>query len=76
MLVRIRTTNDVNGNPRRAWVRLDDDGRPAEWFEEGYSGSHAVPAEYRGSLARTMLEVNVAPAEYRKLRKLVGELAR
>lgn len=71
ILVRIRTTNDRNGHPRRAWVRLSSDGRPVEWIDEGYSGYEAIPQEYRGALLRGMLEVNVTPSEYKKTRQLV-----
>lgn len=72
-LIRLRTKDDTNGNPRRAWVRLDDLGRPLDWFEEGYSGGSAVPPEFRESLAVSILEINVTPAEFRKLRRLVEE---
>ena len=60
---RIRTTNDVNGNPRRLWIGYDDEGRVIAAADEGYSGRPWYDAI-------DLLDVNVTPAEYRRLSKL------
>jgi len=70
-LIRIKTKQDASGNPRRAWVRLDDLGRPLDWYEEGYDGGCAVPRDFRESLDVSILEINVTPSEYRSLRKQI-----
>ncbi len=42
----IKTTNDVNGNPRRGWHIINPEGymyRECEWWvEEGYAGCNAL----------------------------------
>ena len=53
--------NDANGNPRRAWFLLNDFGSCTEIFEEGYSGTKAVPAKYRDAqLAAPRINVTVS----------------
>jgi hypothetical protein len=42
MLVKIATTNDTNGNPRRGWLRLTAGGQVLGWIEEGYLGRGAI----------------------------------
>ncbi len=42
MLVRIATTNDASGNPRRGWLRLTAGGQVIGWTEEGYLGRGAI----------------------------------
>ena len=39
--------NDFNGNPRRCFVLIDDDGTPKAVWDEGYYGSDAVPGIWR-----------------------------
>lgn len=54
--------NDRNGNPRRAFVVLFDDGVHA-YFDEGYAGAAALPADYRPCVSWT---VNVSAGELRR----------
>lgn len=68
-MIRLRTTHDTNGNPRRLFVAF----RPLESgttelvgvWDEGYSGTGAVPAQYR-SLAAMAPYIEVTPTEYRR----------
>lgn len=46
-LIHLCATNDTEGNPRRAWILLDEHGIAVDCFDEGYSGSAAVPAELK-----------------------------
>lgn len=67
MLIRIKTTNDSSGNPRRGWLRVDLGGSARSWIEEGYEGEGAISA-YKGE-AETF-PIIVTPKEYKRLRKL------
>ena len=42
MLIKIATTNDASGNPRRGWLRLTAGGQVIGWIEEGYLGRGAI----------------------------------
>lgn len=71
MILRIRTKNDTNGNPRRAWVRLDPNtGSAIAWYDEGYEGSRAVPEDIRHHIAGA-LDIVVAPSGFNALRKTI-----
>jgi len=39
--------NDINGNPRRVYALIDEDGCYLAAWDEGYLGHHAVPGEWR-----------------------------
>lgn len=65
MLVKIATTNDVNGNPRRGWLRLTAAGQLLGWIEEGYEGRGAIDGYDDGESPT----IYVAPKEYKRLRK-------
>ena len=67
MLIRIKTTNDTNGNPRGGWLRIDASGCARSWIEEGYEGEGAISA-YKGE-AETFAII-VTPKEYKRLRKM------
>lgn len=60
--------NDVNGNPRRVYVLVDDGDNIAAW-DEGYLGSDAVPGVFRDA-AYNAERVNCSATMYRKLCKL------
>ncbi len=36
MLIKVNAQNDVNGNPRRRWIHLSDEGRFLGFYDEGY----------------------------------------
>lgn len=40
--IRVKATNDTNGNPRRGWLIVDDAGDTIEFVDEGLPG-------YRGA---------------------------
>lgn len=53
--------NDTNGNPRRVFVTIDDDGLITGRYDEGYLGSSAVPQPYQKVPRHT---IAVSGAEY------------
>ena len=68
MIIFIKSTNDINGNPRRAWIELDENGAKKNVFEEGYTGYKAVPERIREQ-AKRCLEIRVSIKEYKELTK-------
>ena len=60
--------NDVNGNPRRVFVLVNDNEDNCILWDEGYSGHHAVPPMYR-QLACESERVTVSARKYMKLLK-------
>jgi hypothetical protein len=66
MLIRIKTKNDINGNPRRGWLRTTSAGQVLGWIEEGYEGGAAI----RGYDDGESVAIIVTPSEYKRLRKL------
>jgi hypothetical protein len=65
MILHYCAKNDVNGNPQRAYVLIDEDGPIAVW-NEGYCGSDAVPGDFR-SMARNAERQEIGVREYKKL---------
>lgn len=68
MIIFIKSTNDVNGNPRRAWIELDENGAKKNVFEIGYMGFNAVPERIREQ-AKRCIEIRVSIKEYKELTK-------
>lgn len=66
MLIRIATTNDTNGNPRRGWLSVTAAGQPLRWIEEGYLGTGAIAGIDDGET----MTIHVQPAEYKRLRNM------
>lgn len=66
MLIRIATTNDTSGNPRRGWLSVTAAGQPLRWIEEGYQGSAAIAGIDDGET----MTIHVKPAEYKRLRAM------
>ena len=60
--------NDRNGNPQRAWVYLDDAGIACDYFNEGYSGTAAVPEHLR-QWQLVAPRINVSAKELRSWEK-------
>lgn len=50
MLIKIATTNDTNGNPRRGWLRTNASGAVMGWIEEGYQGRGAIEGYDEGKV--------------------------
>jgi len=64
------TTNDRNGNPRRAYAFWSDDASYREVFFEGYKGFSGVAEQVypsRRDLMRGALRVNVSVKEWKRL---------
>ena len=68
MIIFIKTTNDNDGNPRKAWIELDDNGRKKNVFKEGYMGFNAVPERIREQ-AKRCIEIRVSIKGYQELTK-------
>tara|TARA_R100000152_G_C6756515_1_gene180287 strand:+ start:872 stop:1078 length:207 start_codon:yes stop_codon:yes gene_type:complete len=68
MIIFIKSTNDVNGNPRRAWIELDENGIKKNVFNEGYMGYNAVPKRIREQ-AKSCIQIRVSIKEYKELIK-------
>lgn len=69
-MIYLAAPNDANGNPRRAWFLLNDFGRATEVFEEGYSGSNAVPDKFTNARLAAP-RINVSVKEYKSWIKSV-----
>lgn len=64
MFIRLKTTNDINGNPRRVFVVYRDNVVIAT-HDEGYSGTGELRAIYPKILDGG--DFMTTPKEYRKL---------
>ena len=65
MLIRIATTNDTNGNPRRGWLRVNTSGQVMGWIEEGYQGRGAIITYFNEGESPT---IYVKPSEYKRFK--------
>tara|TARA_R100001443_G_scaffold24192_1_gene36370 strand:+ start:48 stop:254 length:207 start_codon:yes stop_codon:yes gene_type:complete len=68
MIIFLKSTNDVNGNPRRSWIELDENGIKKNVFYEGYRGYNAVPERIREQ-SKSCIEIRVSIKEYKELTK-------
>jgi hypothetical protein len=66
MIKHFCAANDVNGNPQRCYVLVDEDGRNLAAWDEGYLGHHAVP-EYWRKAANDAERMNCSMRWYRKM---------
>ena len=69
-MIYLCTSNDANGNPRRAWFVLNDFGVCTEVYEEGYAGCSVVPDKYRDARLAAP-RINVTVHEYKSWLKSV-----
>ena len=58
--------NDVNGNPRRVYALIDEDGYYLAAWDEGYHGSDAVPGVWREAAYNAPRE-KISVKEYRRI---------
>lgn len=65
MLIKIATTNDTNGNPRRGWIRVTAGGQILGWIEEGYLGRGAIEGYDDGESPT----IYVPASEYKRFKK-------
>lgn len=70
----LRASNDTNGNPRRLFLILDNDGDAVDAVDEGYSGYGAIARNYPEIKIGATIEVT--PAEYRSWLKTFDGRAR
>ena len=63
MYIHLITKHDVNGNPRRLYLVLDDLGIPVDAIDEGYAGSRNVRNKYPNVVDGP--RIVVTPTEYR-----------
>ena len=63
LYVRLSAENDNNGNPRRCYVVMDDEGKAIEVIDEGYTGRSAVTDKYPDAQEGPTIHVKVG--EYR-----------
>lgn len=64
LYVRLSAENDNNGNPRRCYVVMDDEGKAIEVIDEGYEGRSIVTGKYPGAQEGPTIHVKVG--EYRE----------
>ena len=70
MCQRLVAKNDINGNPRRCWLRFNNDGGLKDVIDEGYGGT---PKECQLDIELFGVEIEVA--EYERFIKQ-GEILR
>lgn len=58
--------NDRNGNPQRLWALFSPAGQLLAGWDEGYGGSHSLPAAVRPK-SNTCHAIPVSAATYRAL---------
>jgi hypothetical protein len=58
--------NDYYGNPQRCYVLSDETGKFTKAWDEGYSGTHAVPVEWRDE-ANAAQRYDVSVTKYKEL---------
>ena len=73
-LIHLITTNDSNGNSRRAWAEYNDHGIITAFHIEGCAGYEALPEHLR-PLRLTAPTITVAPKEWNNWRKAAKENA-
>ena len=59
--------NDSNGNPRRVYALIDEEGYYVAAWNEGYNGHHAVPGEWRKA-AYHAERARISAKEYYRIR--------
>lgn len=62
--LRLIAPHDSNGNPRRGWAVLDENGSVIRFVEEGYTGPRVLATAGFGEVVRGP-EINVTAMEFR-----------
>ena len=68
MIKHFCASNDLNGNPQRCYVLVDDSGQSLAVWDEGYKGSDSVPGVWRKE-AYSALRSEITTKEYKRLLK-------
>lgn len=63
-------TNDENGNPRRVYALIDEEGYYLAAWNEGYSGHLAVPGVWRDKAYNAIRE-RISVREYNRIMREV-----
>ena len=62
--VYIGANNDVNGNPRRAFLVMDKNAMVIDVIDEGYNGTSKLMAKYPNIQVSGRIDVTVEEYEY------------
>lgn len=62
--------NDYNGNPRRVYTLIDEEGHYVGAWDEGYNGHHAVPGVWRDA-AYAAPRQKISVTEYKRILKQI-----
>lgn len=65
LAVYIDANNDRNGNPRRGWMVVDQDGNTLAFVDEDYSGRASLTRRFPG--VPETGRIAVTPGEYRSM---------
>ena len=68
MIKHFCASNDLNGNPQRCYVLVDEDGEAMAAWDEAYMGSDAVPGVWRRE-AYSAERSSITVREYKRLLK-------
>lgn len=75
--IKVETTNDTNGRPRRGWLVYEHPGRCLGFVDEGYAGPAALSGLYPefGDKAQAVVTcvLEVTPREWRRVNKVQQE---
>lgn len=72
-VLHLAAPNDNNGNPRRVFLAFAGSAFRGYW-DEGYSGFHAMPPELR-DLALSAPRINVSAAELKSWQRWAADLS-
>jgi hypothetical protein len=72
VLIKVNAQNDTNGNPRRGWLHLQQDGRFLGFYPEGYDDGGETLRELRKAEGEAYPSINITPKEYKRLKGLVA----
>jgi hypothetical protein len=66
----IGAPNDSNGNPRRGWLIVDENGDWQDFLDEGYGGTSGLRTWTKYREIKTTPRIDVTPGYYREVKKM------
>lgn len=63
----LKSTNDINGNPRRGWLVVQPD--VIKFVDEGYAGPHALREAGFDLTIPWAAEIKISASEYRRMKR-------
>ena len=69
--IKVETTHDTNGNPRRGWLVYERPGMCVDWIEEGYRGRPALTSVHGDIVVTAVLAI--PPSEWRRIRRSAAD---